>query len=715
MNNHLPIKSPNPNLLAPVRYVESSEPAQEVWPSRNRRLWAFLKRYWWIPVLVTGAALASAAAFITLSPPTYVSRAKLWETEKMRLPESGDFVQDIQNYFGTQMELLKSDSLKLLALQRLKGTNALVAADSTTNATAIHIQASQLPKTAVIEVEAFCTDPKYARQYLDALLAAYLDYKNNIHQEVSGDTLTSISEQALRLETELRASQEALTAFERTNNLAILEEEGRVEGGHLTRLQEQYSDLQLQQKLLEASALERQWVDIDSTNAPGVPLGGFSSGAGTAPPSFLADRQQALRDLEVLKVQRAQLSRYLRPKHPRIVKLDADIDRAQKLLGLYRRQSEQELQTMRQALQMRCASVAASIKEWEVKVVQANNRIAEADRLKLSVNRTQALYDRLMLVLQNVDVSRSVDHESLRVLEPASPAERYYLRDALVLAAALAMGLLAGIGLVLLVEWRDDRFSSVLEVDEKFGDSVVGQVPEFRPIGNGEPLALLENSNESDMFSEAYRNLRSALLFLPYEGQRPQVVLITSAVPDEGKSTVAANLAKALAAGGSRVLLVDGDMRKGELHKMLGLKGAPGFAELLAAPANANQFIQTDSVPNLEFLARGTSPLNPGDLLLKPHLEQLLAAWRGRYDYILIDSSPVFSADDAASLAHKVDGTLFIVRRRFSSEKAVREAVELLLRRQARVLGFVFNRADASASSYYYYKYPEYHAAAKAG
>jgi capsular exopolysaccharide synthesis family protein len=226
-------------------------------------------------------------------------------------------------------------------------------------------------------------------------------------------------------------------------------------------------------------------------------------------------------------------------------------------------------------------------------------------------------------------------------------------------------------------------------------------------------LPLLAIDDKRHLFAESYRNLRSAILFMAVEGARPKVLLITSAVPNEGKSTVAANLARALALGGSRVVLVDADLRKGILHQLLGLQREPGLADALRQPADLEKVIQKDSLLNFSFLSSGHAGGHSGDLFLGPEFQQVLARLRQQFDYVLIDSSPVFAADDATTLAPKVDGTLFVVRSRFSSARPVREALDLLYQRQAKVLGIVFNQADPSARSYYYYKYADYHGTAK--
>ena len=160
-------------------------------------------------------------------------------------------------------------------------------------------------------------------------------------------------------------------------------------------------------------------------------------------------------------------------------------------------------------------------------------------------------------------------------------------------------------------------------------------------------------------------------------------------------------------------MLVDGDLRKGVLHQLLGLQREPGLAELLRQPGDLEKVIQKDSLLNFSFISSGTVSSNSGDLFLGPAFDELLARLRQQFDYVLIDSSPVFAADDATTLAPKVDGTLFVVRSRYSSARPVREALDLLYQRQAKVLGVVFNQADASARSYYAYKYADYEGIAK--
>jgi capsular exopolysaccharide synthesis family protein len=676
-----------------------------------RKLLAVLRKRWWVPVLTLALFLGAAIGYLLWSPPTFVSKASMWETEKLRLPEGALFSEDPQSYLGTQTELIRSGRMRQLTLARLQAVMTKgVPRGKDGRPLEVALAVKLAPKSSVFVVEASSSDPAYTQAYLDSLLNEFLEYKKNVRKVVSGDTLASISEQVLRLERDLKADQDALTTFEQSNNLAILQEEGTIAGGYLARLKTQLSDYKLESQLLEATALEQDMNGAGTTNFSGSLVDSLRE-QNSAPSAATAGRQSAFQQVELLKIEREKLSQYLRPKHPKIVKLDADIERGQKLLELYRNQNREQLATTRQALKMRADSVQTSIREWEVKVVDANVRIAEAEHLKLNVNRTQSLYDRLVLLLQNVDISRNIDQATLAILESASPAERSYKQELAALTLALLGGLAVGLGIVFLMAVRDDRFTSVIEVNATLGDAVVGLLPEVTQQGEV-TMSLLELNDPRYMYAESYRSLRSALLFLPVQGERPKVLLITSAVPNEGKSTIAANLARTLALGGSRVLLVDADLRKGHLHKMLGLQCEPGLAELLRQPDNLDSIIQRDSLQNFAFLSRGKASGHSGDLFLSQAFDQVLARMRRQFDYVLIDSSPVFAADDATTLAPKVDGTLFVVRGNFSGARQVREALELLRQRQAKILGLIFNRADASAHSYYYYKYADYHESA---
>lgn len=715
MNNQLPVPSVPPNGAVPAAgadyqpFAPQDEGAGAGKKFPLHKFVAFLRKFWWVPVVTLAFAAVAAAGYVFWKPPVFVSQARMWETVKLRLPEGTLFSEDVQNFLGTQSDLLQSAALRDLALARLKTTttNFTIPLGEDGLPLPVKIRVAQAAKSSVFLIEASSSSPAYTRSYLDALMSVYLEYKRNIRKVISGDTLASMSEQVLRLERDLKNEQEALTLFQRSNNLAILQEESTAAGSYLARLKTQLSDLQLENSLLQATLQEASktngsfevpsWADASA----GMGATGRSRGSG--------GNLSALQELRLLKQQREQLSKYLRPKHPKVAKLDAEIERASQLVEIYRRQNREQLAATLQANQLKMDNTVGSTKEWEKKVVEANARLGEAERLKQNVTRAQSVYDRMAQLVQNVGISRNIDQETLAILEPASSPVRSRREDVNTLMMASLGGVALGVVLILLAALRDDRLVNVADVSEHFVDVVVGQVPELPEQKHPAGLSLIEAEDPRHIYAESYRSLRSAILFPALDGVQPKVILVTSAVPAEGKSTIVANLARTLALGGARVLLVDGDMRRGHLHRLMKLNGEPGLAEVLQEAGNLQECTQTNCLPNLAFLSRGKMTANPGDLLCGGALDKLLEQMRRQYDYVLIDSCPLFAADDAATLAPKTDGTLVVVRSRFSRARAVREALDILYRRQVRVLGLIFNRADTSSTSYYYYKYADYY------
>jgi len=196
---------------------------------------------------------------------------------------------------------------------------------------------------------------------------------------------------------------------------------------------------------------------------------------------------------------------------------------------------------------------------------------------------------------------------------------------------------------------------------------------------------------------------------MPYEGPRPKTFLVTSSVPNEGKSTISSNLAITLALSGARTLLVDGDLRRGALREAFGISAKAGFSEVLKQEVHWGDVVVPTSQPNLFLLPRGKTLGQPSEHLLRESTDQLLREIYHHFDYIIIDSSPVLAADDSTSLAPKIDATLFVVRLSYTSARLARKSLELLYHRQVNVPGVILNYVDTSLPEYYYYQYSEYY------
>jgi polysaccharide biosynthesis transport protein len=245
-------------------------------------------------------------------------------------------------------------------------------------------------------------------------------------------------------------------------------------------------------------------------------------------------------------------------------------------------------------------------------------------------------------------------------------------------------------------------------------------------LGSGD-FRVMRQPDERHAFTESFRSLRSSLFLMFNESTPPRVILFTSAVPKEGKSTVVAHLAASLAISGLRVLLVDGDLRRSSLHQIFGTAQKPGLREVLAeglppaaaiVPVPLPPSLGTESAgpdakgsAKLFLLPGGETKTGTAEILLASHVGDLFRDLAAQYDYVIIDSPPLLATDDAVSLASKVDGVFMVVRGAYTHSRMVREALDRLHKRHVKVLGLVYNRA--APSSDYYYRYSrDYHSVA---
>jgi len=250
-----------------------------------------------------------------------------------------------------------------------------------------------------------------------------------------------------------------------------------------------------------------------------------------------------------------------------------------------------------------------------------------------------------------------------------------------------------------------NRIESFTEFQHHFSENVLGQIPKEKTEGK---FSLLQPDDARHVLAESYRNIRSSIFFMPYEGSRPKTILITSSVPSEGKSTIASNLAITMALSGARTLLIDGDLRRGTLRETFGISSRVGFAEVLKEEVNWRDVVVPTSYPNLFLLPRGQTLSRPSGHLLGDSTDTFVKEVHHNYDYVIIDSSSVLAANDTTNWAPKIDATLFIVRLSYTSIRLTRKSLELLYNRRVNVRGVILNYVDTPLSEYYYDHYSEY-------
>jgi capsular exopolysaccharide synthesis family protein len=359
---------------------------------------------------------------------------------------------------------------------------------------------------------------------------------------------------------------------------------------------------------------------------------------------------------------------------------------------------------------------------------QMAGKLVEYNILKREAEALKTLYEGLMTKLKETAITQGLRSSNIRVVDPAmipsTPARPAKTRN-LVLASIL--GLVGGIGLALLREYLDNTVKTPDDIEKLARLPSLAVVPQFASSnGTAKEQRLLQNFAANghekrielvaqhlpkSQMSEAFRVLRTSIL-LSQADHPPQVILVTSALPREGKTTAAANLAVTLAQLGDRTMLVDADLRKPGVGRLLNLGNGKyaGLSSYLAGVSSLDLVtVPHPAIPNLAAIPTGPLPPNPADLLSSHKLADAITELRTKYKFIVIDSPPVLAATDAVILSVQADGVLLVVRSGETPKEAFTRTRDLLCSVKCRILGVVLNAVDSSAPDYYYsYRYYPY-------
>ena len=660
-----------------------------------------LQNWWWIPLLTTAIGLGLQAWVVLSAPPQYQASGRLMVSGKISVPDGAMYTEEAANFFGTQLELLQSGEVARRADARVMALNPNF------EKVPVRLFASIIPKTSIFSVTAQGLQPQQTKAYLDAVMDEYIAYRRSMRSDKSDVTLSAITDQVVDLEKELRKAEEGLFDWQKANNVVFLQEEGNSAGAYLAQLNRQLAVLRTEAQLLETLSLEQ---NLDRQNridnlAASQPEGVSSIMKGFGP---AADYMKARQELQLLRAQLVEMGVNLKPRHPKMAQLNQRISMQERLMEIYQNQTSEQFASQVESLRVQIKNTEQGIKEWEVKALDLSKRLGEFERLKSKVERLKGLYERLLGSVQSVDVNRNIDQDTVTIMEYGSQPSvvRPDLGRALLMGGL--GGFAVGLGILLLIGKLDDRYISVSELEAHSELDVVGLIPRLKSA----EMQVLEENDRRHILVESFRNIRSSILFMPAGDFNPKSFLISSAIPGEGKSTLAMDLAVTMSLAGSKTLLVDGDLRRGRLNRHFQAKSEPGLAELLKETATLEESVIDTAIPNLQFLPRGkalaagTEPL-PGNKFSK-----LINQLHDKYDYIILDSCPVLAADDSSAMAPLVDAVFFVVRSRFTSARLFIRSLKLLAVRGVSVRGLIYNCAEMGSSDYPYYQYKEYHRAA---
>lgn len=406
----------------------------------------------------------------------------------------------------------------------------------------------------------------------------------------------------------------------------------------------------------------------------------------------------------------SELSKKYGSKHPQIIALKAELRTLSSQKRTEIRKVVNSLKNEYEVARARERSIKNALDSLKKESLDLNKKAITYGVLKREAESSRQMYDLLIKRFKETSLTEDIKTGNIRFVDRAeTPRHPIKPKKKLNLLLGLIVGLTLGVGLAFFIEYLDNTIKSPDDIKRLLSIPYLAPIPMYDTVNAAYdiPEAVAMNEPKSTA-SESYRGLRTSLLFSSAEHQ-PQVILVTSSGPGEGKTGTCLNLGITMAQTGSRVLLIDADLRRPRLHSALKLGREEGISNILAGADDVSKYIMKSPIEGLDVITSGPVPPNPSELLGSNRMVTLLQGLRGRYDRIIIDSPPVTAVTDATILAGMVDGTVLVIRAAQTTREQARAGIDALKKVGSRLYGAVLNAVNIDKESYYYYQYYYYY------
>jgi succinoglycan biosynthesis transport protein ExoP len=726
--------------------------------------WIVLQKRRWTVLAVLFVVFAAVLIATLKEKPLYQAKALIEiEKENPNIVTANDLfeIDNVNSTFlETQYKVLESDSLSRrvirdLALDQLNEFNpprhwwsrppakstpisstqsAMPAPDSDAMYNALNtfndrLDIEPVKQSRLVEVTFESQDSVLAARVVNSLAANYIDQNLELRWDAAEKASEWLSQQLVGVKAKLEKSEDEMQQYARDNGLLFLEsEKGTTENMVDARLR------QLQESLTAAQASRFQAESLYR-----LVQGGDE---GALPTVFDNHEMQELTlRLSDMEAQRAQLETTFAPDYPKLKQLQNEIDEAQQTLDQERARGAAHIQDEYYAAVRREALLQEAFANAQRDANDIAEKSVQYNILKREVDTNKGLYDGLLDRLKQAGIAGGLKESNIRVVDAAVPPKKPAKpRTALNLSLGLLVGLGLGIGAAFLQEHFDNSLKTTEDVERIMQLPALAMIPSVESLngknghavltsnGNGDSSSLIvggrasiggANGNGKSLtphwyriddlapqhspLTEAFRSLRTSVL-LSAAGQPPRSLLVSSARPGEGKTTVSSNLAISLAQLGQRVLLIDADLRRPSVHRAFHIQGSLGVVSHLTGQQDWRAAVAKTSIPGLEVLVSGPAPPNPAELLSSDRMQKLIQEALDEYKFVVLDSPPLLNVSDSRILAMVVEGVVLVVKGGETPRELARRAQACISDVGARVIGVVLNNIDMHREEYSAYQ-----------
>lgn len=682
-----------------------------------RRYYRMFRQRWWIPVLLTLLGSAGAVYWALTSPDSYRAYSKLGIAPRIafyeRYTDKATVIEEMQNFSQNQIQYMEGNEVlgkvreKMQDFRLPDGRAPLFKPEANVGrgSTFIMLVTSDSAEFA----------RRAARTWAQEFLAFKDEQRNMLARRETDRTRTDLARQEERVaEARMR-----LENFFRENRIGTSDDVGNAAQELLNNLQRRLQAVVIERQRLENKTVE-ELADDKTALAPSASLPADAAPvreetlSGAASPAVDplekfgsgSNYTDLRRRLSSYKAEIERHRPFLRDQHPFMVRVRRYIADAERELQEQLKLIEEMRQARVSSMKLEERFLEEQITSQREEVVRLRGVAREYARLREELDKEAALYADLSKKLSAL-TQMQPDDELIQILEEGVGSNKPFAPNRPMIIGLGSLGsLVVGLLFVFLLARLDDRVDSAEELEKQLQEPVLGQLPlvAAREIKVAKGLVSVSKMPDDHIFAEALRGVRSSVMFAAPELPK-QVLLVTSSVPGDGKTTFTVNFAITLARAGHKVLLLDADMRRGTVSDYFGIAAEPGLSDVLAGLEHWSDVMHRGPAPSLMIVPRGSRVQNPGELLLSRATAELVAETRKAFDYVIFDCPPVIGMDDAFSLASHGDGFLFVFRMGETSLKVAKHAVAGIRQRGAQIIGLILNGISLRSPDYYYTAY----------
>ena len=567
------------------------------------------------------------------------------------------------------------------------------------------IEVSPIRNSRLVDVNFQAKDPVLAATIVNTLANAYIDQNLEIKLRAVQDAVKWLHNRIQEEGNKVEKAEQALLRYKEKHSIVtdFSSDVENITAQKLAQLNTQV--VEVESERVEAETRYKQAMALSNT------------------PDMVDSITEVLNNELILQIKSMEVELYKRmselskrygQKHPQMVAIESELKTLNKRKTQEVNRVINSLKNEYRVILAKENSLKAALAKQKKDSLELNQKAIEYGVLRREAESARHMYELLIKRFKETSLTEDMKTGNIRIIDRAEvPEDPVKPKKKLNVFLAIILGLFTGIGLAFFFEYLDNTIKTPEDVKQHLNIPYLGLIPLFSTENKG----ILKDDTSRELVtvnyprstaSESYRGIRTSILF-SFAETVPQVILITGVGPQEGKTITTANLAVTMAQADSKIVILDCDMRRANVHKVFGTANDHGISNLLVGNSNMREAIVHTRIPNLDVIPCGPTPPNPSELLGSTRMKTLLNSLRKHYAHILIDSPPSIAVTDAVVLSKSVDGVILVIRAGYTAKEIIKSGIAQFGAVGTHILGAVLNGVDMSRDRYHYQYYYYYY------